>query len=447
MIIKNVDIITGDGKTIFPNAALRICNGIITDIQSEIKNAPKETVLDRSGKLVFPGIVNPHAHGCLSGPFSPHGDTPLPSGKIISERKKHLCAGETTVFNVCGFSLKDDGTKAHNDLLQVVQSTSHTLHSLKAALVQAGEGLEERHRNVDARQRLKEGIQLIGEIGAGGLLGGGTADYKLIPQAIQKLTGIIIRTDQARELKWSVLGKKLSHRYYDKVRVKRFLSAMNMTDISPEIIKELVASIIMPPLNIIRKGYEEAVEISELSGIPVILHNCPYIHALIIELAERFPNARIIAAHSNQADFEDDEILACCRELKSHGVIVDIATWDLASDRIQADPERFKYLLSSGVVDTVSTDFAGGNWDPVIAGMAIAVRDRAITLPKAIQLMTGNVKRFFPEIMKNAGILEPGSQADIVISDRDSIDKINDVIIDGQFVVENGMYIEQPTHS
>jgi hypothetical protein len=261
MIIKGVDVATGDGKTLIPNTALRIRDGVIVEIQQHLQPQPLETVVDRSGKLAIPGIINPHAHGCLTGPFSPHGNAPLPIDKISSERKKHLAAGETTVFNLCGFSLKEDMADRYNDPLRVVQSTSHTPHCIEAAVVQAGEGLERKHHLTHANQRIKEGVRLLGEIGAGGLLGGGTTDYKLVPEAIKMRTGATINPDQGRRLKWALLGRKLNDESYDEGNVIRCLTEMNIHGVAPDEIREIVRRIILPPLGIIRKGYEEAVRL------------------------------------------------------------------------------------------------------------------------------------------------------------------------------------------
>ena len=439
MLIQGVDIVTGNKDEYISNAAIQIKNRHITDIQSSFPPEKGEKVLDRKGKLAIPGIINTHAHACLSGPFSPHGDKPFSPQRIRQERKKHIMAGETTVFNLCGFVLQQDVDMPYEDSLRVIPSTSHTKHCLKAASIQAGEGLTPRHFQTTVTDRIREGVTLIGEVGAGGLLGGGTTDYKLIPEAIEAISGVWLDPDQARRLKWAVLGKKLRKDDFDLEALKQCVAEFGIENVPLERLKKVIHSIVLPPLDVILKGYEDAVSFSASTGLPAILHNCPFVLPNIISLAQKYPNARVVAAHSNQADFQDSEVIECCRRLKAAGVIVDISTWDVASKQRQADPKRFKALLRSGLVDTVSTDFAGGDWDPVLKGMAMAVTEKALSIVEAVRLMSANARHFFPEIIKDRGILAPGRDADIVIVDSENIEIVTDVIIEGRPVLEDGI--------
>ena len=439
MLIQGVDIVTGNKDEYISGAAIQIKNRHISDIQSGLPSPKREKVLNRSGKLAIPGIINTHAHACLSGPFSPHGEPPFSPERIRQERKKHLMAGETTVFNLCGFVLQQDVDMAYGDPLRVIPSTSHTPHCLKAASVQAGEGLTSDHFQTTVPGRIKEGVSLIGEVGAGGLLGGGTTDYKLIPEAVEALSGVRLDPNQARRLKWAVLGKKLREEDFDYEELKRCVAESGIENVPLEQLKNVIRKIVLPPLDVILKGYEESVRFSVDTGLPVILHNCPFVWPTILNLAKKFPSARIVAAHSNQADFGDSEVIECCHRLKEEGVIIDISTWDVASTQRQADPERFEALVRSGLVDTVSTDFAGGDWDPILKGMAPVVKNGAISIIEAVQVMSANARHLFPKVLENRGILAPGHDADIVIVDKDDIDIIIDVIIEGQLVVENGI--------
>jgi imidazolonepropionase-like amidohydrolase len=122
-------------------------------------------------------------------------------------------------------------------------------------------------------------------------------------------------------------------------------------------------------------------------------------------------------------------------------VTVDVSTWDCPGRAVQADPEKFVALLGAGVVDTVSTDFGGGAWEPVVKGLALAVRARALSPAAAIGLATGNVARHLPELADGRGLLARGKTADLVCTDPADLGCVRTVLVGGRVVVRDGQVV------
>jgi alpha-D-ribose 1-methylphosphonate 5-triphosphate diphosphatase PhnM len=95
-------------------------------------------------------------------------------------------------------------------------------------------------------------------------------------------------------------------------------------------------------------------------------------------------------------------------------------------------------MMKEGLVDIISTDYAGGLWDSELLLLDAAVREGAVDLPTAIAMATGNVTKVFPKLAPNRGLIEPGRVADVVVVNRDNIGKVKTVIIAGTVTVEDG---------
>jgi adenine deaminase len=122
-------------------------------------------------------------------------------------------------------------------------------------------------------------------------------------------------------------------------------------------------------------------------------------------------------------------------------VIVDVSTWDCPGKALQADPKKFITMIREGVVDSVSTDFAGGEWEPILKGMAMAIKAEAVCVAAAVALATGNIVRILPEIAQGKGLIAPGKVADLVMTQEEDISRVRDVIVNGKFVVKSGQLI------
>ena len=201
--------------------------------------------------------------------------------------------------------------------------------------------------------------------------------------------------------------------------------------------RELVDRSVLPSIETTLHGFEEAAALSARTGVRAIFHTSPVSVGVIASLAEKYPAAKLVAGHANQSDFEPEEAVAWAQRLRGLGVTIDISTWDIPSKAIQAKPENFLRMLKANVVDTVSTDFAGGDWEPILKGLQLAVQTGAVTLAAAVKLATANPVRLFPGLADERGLLEPGKIADVVLADAADIGTVRRVVIGGRPVLSN----------
>jgi predicted amidohydrolase YtcJ len=171
--------------------------------------------------------------------------------------------------------------------------------------------------------------------------------------------------------------------------------------------------------------------------VRAVFHTSPVSVGVIERLAKQYPAAKLVAGHANQSDFTTEEAVDWARRLRALGVTVDISTWDIPSKAIQAKPDNFLAMLKCEVVDTVSTDYAGGDWEPIVKGLALAIKAGAVNLATAVSLATRNPAHLFPGLAPDRGLLEPGKIADVVLADASDIGNVRTVIIGGKVVVRD----------
>jgi len=442
MLIKGGTVVTGDGSTSMAEGEVLIRDGRIAAVGRNL-GAQENDVIDASGRIVLPGAVNTHAHGCVQGPFVPVASPAFSAEEVERELDRHLLGGETTVLCVCGFCLPREITGKHP--VRVRLATSHTPSNFAAADIVDGQGLTPEHRATTVERALADGAVALGEFGAGHSLGGGGQDYLYIPQVIERATGVRLRPDQARELKWAVLGRRLSPDAFDPAATDRCLRRFGLdTKLGVDEARELIGRSVLPSIKITLQGFEEAAALSEKTGARAVFHNSPVSVGTIAELALKYPKAKLVAGHSNQGDFEPEEAAAWARTLRERGVTVDISTWDIPGKAIQAKPDNFLHLLAEKLVDTVSTDYAGGDWEPILKGLDIAVKRGAVGLAQAIALATANPARLFPELAGERGLLAPGKIADVVLVDADNIGAVRTVLVGGTIVANDGKRQSSP---
>ena len=442
MLIRGGTIVTGDGRTSIADGELLIQDGRIADVGRNLGSRDNE-VIDATGQIVLPGVINTHAHGCVRGPFVPVASPALSEQEVERELDRHLLGGETTVLCVCGFCLPNEVSGKHP--LRVRLATSHTPANFAAADIVDGRGLTPRHRAMTVERALNEGAVAIGELGAGHSLGGGGQDYLYIPDVIERATGVRLRPDRARQLKWAILGRALSRDAFDAAETERCLSRLGLAGkLGVDQARQLVEQSVLPSIATTLRGFEEAAALSEQTGARAVFHTSPVSVGTIAKLAEKYPGAKLVAGHSNQSDFEPEEAIAWAKKLRDLGVTIDISTWDIPAAAIQAKPGNFVRMLEADVVDTVSTDFAGGDWEPILKGLDMAVRCDAATLPKAVALATSNPAHLFPALAEGRGTLAPGKVADVITVDADNIGAVRTVIVGGVIVVKDGERVASP---
>jgi predicted amidohydrolase len=194
----------------------------------------------------------------------------------------------------------------------------------------------------------------------------------------------------------------------------------------------------LPSIATTLRGFEEAAALSEQTGARAVFHTSPVSVGTIATLAEKYPGAKLVAGHSNQSDFEPEEAIAWAKKLRDRGVTIDISTWDIPAAAVQAKPGNFLHMLEEKVVDTISTDFAGGDWEPILKALDMAVRCEAVGLARGVALATSNPANLFPALAEGRGTLAPGKIADLILVDADNIGAVRTVIIGGNLVVKDG---------
>ncbi|MGB8292520.1 amidohydrolase (plasmid) [Rhizobium ruizarguesonis] len=441
-VIVGGRIVTGDGTTLHERGVVRIRGTRIIDVARGDADAGSDAVpLNAAGCTVIPGIVNAHAHGCIHGPSMPSGSVPVRPTDVDYFRNRHLLSGTTTLLNVCGLALPDeiDGPSNQRHAMDIHLTTAHTTSNLAAAIVIDGGGLSERHKIARIDDMVDKGAKALGEAGGGQTLGGGAQDYRFIPAAIEAATGISIHPKEARALKEAVLGRYLDRGLPDLPRLNTLLIECGLAaKIGASDLIKLIRDTVMPPVVLSLKGFDEIAAASERLDFPAIFHNAAPTAATLLKLAETYPKARMIAGHSNHPMFAPEEAVRFGLQLRKRGVAIDVSTLDCIETRWRNDTVNIDALVEAGLVDTLSTDFAGGDWDSILSAIQRMVRKSQLLLPAAIALATGNVSKTFPELAADRGLLEKGKRADVVIVENHNLGRVRHVVANGELVVFNG---------
>ncbi len=439
--IVNGQIVIGDGVTEIETGNVLIGGQVILDVIAGAIDRPTNArVIDATGCTILPGIINAHAHGCTVGPTMPSGSRAFSPSVIEYHLNRHLLSGTTTLLNVCGLALTDEiATTPIDHPLEVAVSTAHTPANLAAAITVDGTGLGERHKQMTIEAMVKAGAKALGEAGGGQTLGGGAQDYRFIPDAIYKATAIRIHPNLAREIKEAVVGRKLDHAVADLNAVDDLLhGSVLQSVIDASALAELVRATVMPPVSLSLQGLAEIAEASSRLELPAIFHLATPTAETLMRLAITYPKARMIAAHSNHPSFEADECVSAARGLRANGVTIDVSTLDCISTRWRNSPTNLDRLVLEGLVDTLSTDFAGGDWDSILDAINRMVRLGHSSLAGAVALATGNVAKALPELASDRGLIAPGRLADIAIVEGHNLSRVRHVIKKGRIVVRNG---------
>lgn len=440
LVIRNGTVITGDGKTVLPDTSVFVKGDRIVRIARE-EPEPASTVIDASGRYVIPGVINHHAHGVSCGPFST-GAFPFTLEKASRYADRHLLQGTTTLINVCGMgTLEEHARLASRHPMRIEHATGHVPSNIKAIELVDGVGLEDVHRRTAARTQIEQGAAAIGEIGAGGTLGGGAQDYKYIPQVIAAETGVEIHPLQAKALKVAVLGHYMRREDFNGDQVAEVLEETGLEKkLSVERAREIIEEIALPPVRHALQGFDEAAELSAETGVPVVFHSSAVSAGRILELAERHAGskARLVAGHSNHNMFDVDECVNMARRLRDAGVVIDVSSLDGVITHWRNTSERLEALAREGLIDTISTDFAGGHWDSVLETVHWLVDHEFHSIAQGVALATGNVAKVFEIAAPDRGFIEVGKVADLVLTDDKNVGRVETVVVGGQVVADGG---------
>jgi imidazolonepropionase-like amidohydrolase len=396
-------------------------------------------LVDATGKLVIPGLINNHTHGTAFGPLFPSGHEGLSHEQVLANLDRHLLEGTTTVLCVDGF-VTADALARTNDAhpVNVKLASCNTPACLEAATIADGGGLTDENREFTAQRAVRAGAVALGEIGAGHTLGGGGASYMYIPAEVARRTGVTITARQANALKVAVLGRHISAAAFDRDAVEEALDAAGLAGkLSVEDAREIVSGIILPAFDIALSGLTEAADAARAAGVPVLVHNAAASMTQVAGIAKT--DVRLIAGHSNHSSFELREALEHAERLKELGATVDVSTLDtFGARRLTTGPELLYAMFEAGLVDTISTDYAGGHHDPILLAIDHATKAGVVTLPAAIAMATENVADAIPGVAPGRGRIVPGAVADLVVTDPGRLDRVGVVMIGGRVVVRDG---------
>jgi imidazolonepropionase-like amidohydrolase len=437
-VLHGCDLVDGQG------AALRHGVDIVVErdtIREIVSSRPADTygtvdeIVDAAGMLVIPGLINNHTHGTAYGPLFPSGHEGLPYNQVLANLDRHMLEGTTTVLCVDGFITAEAlacTDEAHP--INVRLASCNTPACLEAATIADGGGLTEANRVFTARYAIGAGAVALGEIGAGHTLGGGGASYMYIPAEVEKRTGVTITPRQANALKNAVLGRHISASAFDRDAVEEALAGAGLTGkLAVEDIREIVSSIVLPAFDIALHGLAEAAEQARKAGLPVLVHNAAASMTQVAAIAKT--DVTLIAGHSNHSSFELREAVEHAGRLKELGTIVDVSTLDtFGAQRLTTGPELLYAMFSAGVVDTISTDYAGGHHDSILLAIDRATKAGVVSLPAAVAMATANVADAIPGVAPRRGRVVPGAIADLVVTDPAELDQVATVIIGGKIV-------------
>ena len=314
------------------------------------------------------------------------------------------------------------------------------LAAIEAALAIDGAGLSERHRHASIDDALSQGAKALGEVGGGQTLGGGAQEYRFIPEAMKRATGREVSPLVSRQLRNAVVGRYL--KVEDGVsdgELQSILNECGLSDVcSARTVRQVILASVMPPVDLALRGFEEVAREAARVGFPAIFHNSAPSVQRLIEVAEKYPHANIVAGHTNHPMFLPDESVSFAHELRRRGVTIDVSTLDSIQTRWRNNPANFDALIEAGCVDTISTDYAGGHWDSILVAIQRIVNKKQMSPAAAVALATGNVARAFPQLASDRGLIEKGRRADLAIVDRVNLGRVRHVIIHGKVVVWNG---------
>ncbi|MGQ0550487.1 MAG: amidohydrolase family protein [Armatimonadota bacterium] len=423
-------VVTGDGSTVHEPGFVVIEDGRIARVGPG--PAPGPATADDRDSIIAPGLINIHVHCVTLGPAHATGSRAPTEAEVHAFKDRHLRGGTTSVLSVDGFPLWSEYLAlADRHPLKVKKCTAHTPANIRAAEAADGAGLTDAHRKATVDELVGQGAAVIGEVGAGGTLGGGQQEYLYIPKAIRDRSGLQIDAFQARALKDAVLGRTIDPANLDRPALRRAIEAGGLSGrMSEDAVIDTVQQCVLPSMAHAFDGLREAAAAASRVNRPFIVHHAAASAEVVMEVA----SARMIAGHANHPSFTEEESVRYARALRQRGALLEISGLDLFTrTKGKGDLTNFLALVRERLVDMVGTDYASGNYDPVSVPLAGIVRERLMMAPQALALATGNVARALPGVF-DAGLLEAGRPADIAVFSP-ALDQVRAVYVNGRRVV------------
>jgi alpha-D-ribose 1-methylphosphonate 5-triphosphate diphosphatase PhnM len=427
-LIINAVVIDGTGAPPRSASTVVVEDHVIAEIVE--RSAPyydrAGTVIDARGGFVLPGLVNHHVHGLTRGPLMIVGEPPLGDDRIRANLDRLLRQGVTTALNVDGYATTEEAiasSRFHPVTVKV--STLHTPTHLAWATEGPFTfgGVQDRHRwTLD--QMLSRGAPAIGEAGPG--IDPHWADYTLIPEAIARRGGGAT-VEQARAL-------RVAAEAADRTRVGELLAETELSEGMPvdEFLGVYEATVEWRRLA--REALDEAIVAARQRDVPIILHHTPGTHEAVLQASAEL-DGRVIAGHSNFQVYDPDEAAHRARAVRELGALVDIMSGDAFGAReFHSTPDVTFRLLADGLVDLMSTDYAGGFWDPMLLVIEKANDAGAISLEEGVRLVTSAPVDAIPGLAPDRGRVVQGAVADLVVTEPGALSRVREVLVSGRVI-------------
>jgi len=421
MYLHGGTIISGGLTT--PAATIRIRDGVIDDVSHEPPPTGAQ-VIDTSGSLMIPGVINTHAHGLTTGPLFSSAAQPLTRDQALANADRHMSAGVTTVVNICGFAVPED---IPEHPLQVLLGTTNLPHALTAADLVDGSGLTEHDRHMAASQMIESGAVAIGEVGSGATLGGGVAAYRYVPNAVREGAGLELDTETATALIDALVGPLRTSEPDDRA-LAGTMEMRGLPSSAFAVVRAAILDFAAAPVVASLGSFAEATSLSAQTGVPVIFHTAEPSLREILHLA-RTTEARMVAGHMNHPSISPENAVAAARILREDGVTLDVSSLDIVHAQAMCSPDVADALASAGLVDTLTTDYASGAWEPLLGLAQRWIGLGHITLEQGVDMCTSAPADIFG--FTDRGQITPGRKADIVVCSPDNLEDVSTVLIDG----------------
>jgi len=424
-LIFDAVVLDGTGAPPRPECSVLIEDHLIEAVVD--RHAPyydrADVVIDARGGFVLPGVVNHHVHGLTRGPLMIVGEPPLTDARVRANLDRLLAEGVTTALNVDGFPTVEDAVAASRlHPVAVKVTTLHTPTHLEWAT--SGPfpfgGVRERHRWT-LEEMLAAGAPAVGEAGPG--VDAHWADYTLIPEAVAARGGRA-GMEQARELRRAAARG-------DRAGVGALLPGVGLPEGDAGWLLEVHERTVAWRA-LAQRSLEEAVAAARERSVPMVLHHTPGTFDVVCEAAAG-ATAPVVAGHSNFQIHEPEDAVRRAREVRRRGALVDIMSGDAFGAReFHPTPDVTFALLAAGVVDLISTDYAGGFWDRMLLVVERAAQAGVTTLQDGVRMLTSGPAEAIPGLAPRRGRIAPGLVADLAVTAPGQLSEVREVLVSGQ---------------